>query len=413
MFESAGVAGMIRRFLVMAFVVAAVGVGVWIWSDFRLSNFGPTLLPVIPANQTVLTKTADSVNSTGIPLKISAGFQISIFAKKLSGPRVLMFDSQNRLLVSLTGSGTVVRLSDLDQDGSSDRQETIITGLHNPHGLVFWQGKLVIAEERWVVSYDYSKDGQLSPDSDIITQLPGSGGHFTRTLGVGPDGNLYISIGSSCNVCHESDKRRAAIMVVAPGSSLRVFANGLRNSVFFAWHPITRQLWATDNGRDMLGDQLPPDEINIVEDGGFYGWPYCYGQNIWDQEFDKSAQSREICARALPDHIDLPAHSAALGMAFVQGDAGWPEEYRHDLLVAYHGSWNSSQPTGYKIVRVKLDERGKYLGLEDFISGWLPEGKSAGQAYGRPVSLLFGPDGKLYISDDKAGVIYLVNIIRK
>jgi hypothetical protein len=168
-------------------------------------------------------------------------------------------------------------------------------------------------------------------------------------------------------------------------------------------HPVTGEVWATEMGRDWLGDDLPPDEINIIGEGRDYGWPICYGKNIHDAEFDKKVYARDPCADKTPSFIDIPAHSAPLGLAFFP-EEGWPEEYWHDLLVAYHGSWNRSVPTGYKIVRYHLDSRGNYLGEEDFITGWLtPAG-----AVGRPVDILIQPGGKLYISDDRAGLIYKV-----
>ena len=170
-------------------------------------------------------------------------------------------------------------------------------------------------------------------------------------------------------------------------------------------------MWGTEMGRDLLGDDIPPDEINILEEGKNYGWPVCYGKNIHDGEFDKRVYFRNPCMEPFEtsSFIDVPAHSAPLGLAFVPKDAGWPEGYEHDLLVSYHGSWNRSVPTGYKIVRHKFDAEGNYEGVEDFIYGWF-DGKNV---YGRPVGLLFDKEGKLYISDDRAGVIYLVETASK
>ena len=197
----------------------------------------------------------------------------------------------------------------------------------------------------------------------------------------------------------------------------KIFASGLRNSVFFTWHPKTKKLWATDMGRDFLGDNLPPEEINIVEEGKHYGWPYCYGHQVYDIDFDTSKKVEEFCKTTEPSHIEYQAHSAPLGLAFIPTNvvnpfatanklttSVWPEEYADDLLVAYHGSWNRTEPTGYKIVRMKLDAKGSYEGAEDFITGWLRDREVSG----RPVDLLFDADGTLYISDDKAGVIYRV-----
>jgi glucose/arabinose dehydrogenase len=249
-----------------------------------------------------------------------------------------------------------------------------------------------------------------------IAELPGGtrltgGGHMTRTLGFGPDGRLYVSIGSSCNVCNESDDRRAKIFSMnKDGSDFKEVARGLRNAVFFTWHPDSEQMWTTEMGRDLLGDDIPPDEINVVRAGGNYGWPICYGNNTHDTQFDKNTYIRNPCMEPFeqPSHIDLQAHSAPLGLAFLPNDISWPKEYGDDLFVAFHGSWNRSVPTGYKVVRMKLDSRGRHSGTEDFISGWFPpNGTGTSSAYGRPADIIFH-DGAMYISDDKAGLIYRV-----
>jgi glucose/arabinose dehydrogenase len=244
-----------------------------------------------------------------------------------------------------------------------------------------------------------------------LFDLPADGGHYTRTIMFAPDGRLLTSVGSSCNVCNEEDWRRATVLVSDDeGNNLQVFAKGLRNSVFMATHYGTGDIWATEMGRDNLGDNTPPDEINIVKEGGFYGWPICYGKNIHDTNFDKNTYIRNPCDETfgeIPSHIDLQAHSAPLGLAFVPEDppgAGWTQEYWNDVLVAFHGSWNRTEPTGYKIVRIKLDAQGNYQGQEDFITGWLKDNR----ALGRPVDILVQPYGVMYISDDKAGVIYKV-----
>ena len=205
-------------------------------------------------------------------------------------------------------------------------------------------------------------------------------------------------------MCKESDARRAAISEYnSDGSGFRVFAEGLRNAVGFVFHPQSGTIWTTENGRDHLGDDLPPDEINIIEDGGHYGWPYCYGKNITDPEFGDSNR----CTTAQPSLHDIQAHSAPLGLRFIQS-AQFPEKWQGDLLVAYHGSWNRSVPTGYKVVRLDV-EGDKIVGEEDFISGWL-QGRTV---HGRPVDFVFDSNGALYISDDKAGIIYRVTKINE
>ena len=357
---------------------------------------------------------AGAINETNFPLKLPPGFRISIFAKDLPAARVMRFDRFGNLWVSRTRDGAVTLLE--VRDGRVVNRDDIFTGLKNPHGLAFdpEQGlQLYIAEEHrvWRVA-TYSDD----PGEDVLDLPTAGGGHFTRTITFGPDKKLYVSVGSSCNVCREADERRASIIRVdTQTKQSEIFARGLRNAVFFNWHPVTGALWATEMGRDWLGDELPPDEVDVVEEGGpstalgvnDYGWPVCYGKNVHDTDFDKNVYVRDPCADKKPSAIDIPAHSAPLGLAFIPPNSAWPKDYWYDLLVAYHGSWNRSSPTGYKVVRHKFDSRGDYNGVEEFITGWLtPSG-----ALGRPVDILVEPGGVAYISDDKAGVIYRLSVM--
>jgi len=234
----------------------------------------------------------------------------------------------------------------------------------------------------------------------LINDLP-TGGHFTRTIKV-RNNSLFISIGSSCNVCYEKDERRAAIIRCdLNGTGCRVFARGLRNAVGFIFHPVTGKMYSTDNGRDWLGENLPPDEINLVEDGKNYGWPVCYGKNIHDTDFDKNVYIRNPCMEPfeMPSLVDLQAHSAPLGLAFYYGNS-FPQEYRGDLFVAYHGSWNRLEPTGYKIVSIDMDT----FTVKDFATGWL----DGTNVRGRPVDIIVADDGSLLVSDDNAGKIYRI-----
>ncbi len=348
--------------------------------------------------------TKEGENTTGFPLKLPPGFSIRLFARDLGGPRVMTWDPQGRLLVSIPARGTVTALADTDNDGQSDSSTTVIANLNRPHGIAFREGRLYVAETDAVVAFDYDTNTAKAGNRTEIVELNAGGNHFSRTIGFGPDDKLYISAGSTCNVCVEKDWRRALIMIANPdGSDLREYATGLRNSVFFTWSFVDGRMWATDMGRDLIGDNIPPEEINIIQDGKFYGWPYCYGKNVHDTSFDTSAGARAKCQNAEPSYIDMQAHSAPLGLAFIP-EEGWPEEYWYNLLVSFHGSWNRTEPTGYKVVRIKLDETGKYLGIEDFITGWQAES----DALGRPVDILVQPGGIMYISDDKAGVIYRV-----
>lgn len=357
--------------------------------------------------------TIPSQTPSGLPLTLPSGFSISIFAEGLGAPRVIISDEADGFLVSVTGNGKVFDLSDKNSDGVADKIITVLSGLNNPHGLTLQcaGGKcsLYVAESDKVSVYDYDQINTSATNKKKIADLPNDGEHFTRTLQFLPSdpNKLLVAVGSDCNVCNESDARRAKILLLdIKTGELRTFVSGLRNSVFMAAHPVTGKIWATEMGRDFLGDNLPPDEINIIEDGKNYGWPICYGKNVHDTDFDKNVYIRNPCMEPFetPSYIDIQAHSAPLGLAFVPAN-NWPADYKNNLLVAYHGSWNRSVATGYKIVRYKLDEQGNYLGEEDFISGWLT---SDGSVLGRPVDILFESDGAAYVSDDKAGVIYRI-----
>lgn len=316
--------------------------------------------------------------------------------------------------VSQTSRGVISLLT--VNAGKVTSQKQVFTKLKNPHGLAVDPQDstiLYIAEETKISKTQVISNGALvaKPTLQKIADLPAGGRHFTRTLGFGPDDRLYVSIGSTCDVCEEKDPRHATIYSMKKdGSDFKLVSKGLRNSVFFTWSYLDGRMWATEMGRDNLGDNLPPDEINIIKEGGNYGWPICYGKNIHDDQFDKKTYIRNPCEEPteLPSTVDLPAHSAPLGLAFVP-EEGWPQKYWYNLLVAYHGSWNRSEPTGYKVVRIILDDKGNYQGSEDFITGWLDEGDSIG----RPVDILTQPGGIMYMTDDKSGVIYKVSYAHK
>ncbi len=400
----------------------------WRFYYHNLRGLGPAIgsvpldissvVPPVPGSEDVKKNASSSsqvVKTVGLaeapmPLRLQPGFSIGILAKDLPGARVIAIDSEGNIWLSQTSQGIVSKLT--MKDGRLVKQETVLSDLNNPHGLAFDpkdSNVLFIAEET-KISKTVLKSG-LPGVLDKIADLPVRGNHYTRTLLFGPEGRLYVSIGSTCNVCHESDPRYASVYSLnKDGSDFRPVAKGLRNSAFMVLNSRDQKIWATEMGRDLIGDDIPPDEINIIDplarETENFGWPICYGNNVHDTTFDKNTYFRNPCQAPFEkaSQIDLQAHSAPLGLSFVPADSAWPQEYQNNILVAFHGSWNRSTPTGYKVVRLILDGEGKLIRQEDFISGWL----SSKSALGRPVGLVFDSAGSLYVSDDKAGVIYKV-----
>ena len=341
-------------------------------------------------------------------LKAPPGFHISVFAAEVNGARMLVFSPGGVLLASESGEGKVVALPDPKHAGKAARTVAVLAGLNEPHGLAFYEGKLYVAENDNVRRYDWDEANLRASNPVKLAELPTGGGHSTRSI-LFHGGKMYISAGSSCNACIEKDPRRATVMEFNPdGSGQKLFAKGLRNAVGLAVNPKTDTVWVTVNGRDWLGDDLPPETIyDLGKDGGDAGWPYCYGDRVPDSNFTKPGDNR--CQSVLEPKVEMQAHSAPLGLAFYEGSQ-FPAEYRNNIFVAFHGSWNRSEPTGYKVVRVKLDDKGQPVGgAEDFVTGWLAPGeKQKGRWMGRPVGIVFGSDGTMYLSDDSASLIYRI-----
>ncbi|MBI5469622.1 MAG: sorbosone dehydrogenase family protein [Deltaproteobacteria bacterium] len=329
------------------------------------------------------------------------GFEVSVFAAGLKEPRFMATDPQGNIYVSLPSEGKVVAFVDKNNDGIPDKTVVFAEGLDRPHGLAFRGTELIVAETgKLIILKDTNGDLKADTAEVLTDDIPPGGGHWTRTVVLGPDGNLYVSVGSSCNACVEDDKRRASILRFSDGKATG-FATGLRNSVGMAWSPVKNELWAVDNGRDFLGDDLPPDELNKIVQGGDYGWPNCYGDRVMDAEIGNALK----CKETIPPVEKLQAHSAPLGMAFGTG-LDMAREFQDALFIAFHGSWNRTTPTGYKVVAVPFHEGSNAGPPVDFLTGWLD---SRGKAWGRPVGLLAGKDGALYLSDDLAGAIYRIS----
>ena len=373
----------------------------------------PELPPVGGALQP--SPIADRVGVKGAPdgetLNLPAGFSASIYAVVGGGPRFMALGPDGAVYVALMTQGAVVRL---DDQGGYATAATVLSGLYQPSSLSFFGGYLYVGETTAITRYAFDAAGVDASNRQVVVPNLPDGGHITRTVAFGPDGLMYLSVGSSCNVCIESDPLRAAISVYNPdGSGGRIYASGLRNAVGIAWNPATGDLWATVNGRDDIGqdmglsgqaaktvtDNLPPDYVTRISDGGDYGWPRCYGDHQLDPMYGDSA----FCAGTIAPTVELQAHSAPLGLAFYDGQQ-FPPEYQGSLIVAAHGSWDRQKPTGYKLVRIAFQD-GQPVRVEDFVTGW----QNADGVWGRPVGLLVLPDGSLLVSDDLTGVIYRIS----
>lgn len=377
---------------------------------------------------------ANATDEAARRLRTPPGFRITTFAEGLSGrPRQMAVGPDGQLYVALMSSGQIARLPDRNRDGRSEQMEIVARDLSLPHSLEWHAGWWYVAEgDRVERLRDADGDGTLETRVLVTDNIPAPVGHSSRTLHIGPDGKLYVSAGSSCNICVEDDPRRAAILRFNLDGSLptdnpfasdprpqrrAVWAEGLRNSVDFLWLPDGR-LWANHNGSDGLGDDLPPEEIVIeVTPGQHYGWPFCYTptlgvtpagtREVRDERI--TPPTADFCAQVSPARFTDLAHSAPLGMSLA-ADSGFPADYADDLYVAYHGSWNTDDPANYrdcKVQRIEL-EAGQPVRSVDFVTGWRAPGQKCGQAWGRPADVLFGADGAMYISDDHGGRIYRV-----
>jgi len=391
-------------------------------------------LPVIASANTaeLIDVPANPASSINLP----AGFKLNVYAKLKSangdyfrGVRFMAFGPDGNLYVTTGMDNQVLMLPDANKDGIADQVVVVADNLNAPQGIAFVKDNLLVANQDGVVQLMPNNGKWPAKSSQPLISGLSAGGHKLKTLKLGPDGYLYLNVGSSCNVCDEADAMRATIhrytVAGQPAGALQtlgrhaqspVWASGLRNSQGFAWHPQTGAMFATNNGSDMradtkggkVNDEIPPEHLNRIEGGKNYGWPHCWSvadtsgkyKNTVDPNFPGADG---FCDSAQAPEMTFISHSTPLGITFLN-DAKWPAEYKADAIVALHGSWNRQQPSGYKLVRVKF-KQDKPVEVVDFATGWL-NGKAA---WGRPVDVIVGPDGALYVSDDRAGMIYRIS----
>jgi len=346
-------------------------------------------------------------------IKLPPGFVIEVYASGVRNARQMALGTNGTLFVGSRTAGNVYAIVDRDKDNKADQVYTIATKLAQPSGVAFRDGALYVAEIGRVIRFDGIESKLETPPAPAVVndKLPTERHHGWKYLGIGPDGYLYVPVGAPCNVCERADDERFAsiLRMKLDGSGVEVFARGIRNTVGFDWHPQTRELWMAENGRDNMGDDVPPDELlRAPKPGLHFGFPYCHGGDTPDPEIE----SKRACSEFEPPALKLGAHVAAIGMKFYTGQM-FPAEYRNQIFVAEHGSWNRSKPQGYRIMLIKL-EGNKPTSYTPFAEGWLRGTRSTrgnnavGDAWGRPADVLVMPDGSLLIADDEGDAIYRV-----
>jgi glucose/arabinose dehydrogenase len=332
---------------------------------------------------------------------LPAGFYIEIYASGVPNARSMALGEHGTVFVGSRRAGNVYALVDSEHRNRADKVIILARGLDVPNGVAFHDGSLYVAEQTRVLRYDDIENHLDNPPSPAVldVKFPVGPDHGWKFIGFGPDGWLYVAVGMPCNVCEPGDERYGTIMRMKPdGSQQEMFARGIRNSVGFDWQPATNELWFTDNGRDGMGDNVPPDELNRAPQKGMnFRFPYCHGSDVADPEFGR----KHPCSEFVPPVLNLPAHVAALGMRFYTGNM-FPPDYRGQIFVAEHGSWDRSTPIGYRISLVKL--RGGRADYRVFAEGWL----IGRLKWGRPVDVLVMPDGALLVSDNYAGAVYRI-----
>ena len=336
-------------------------------------------------------------------LHLPDGFILSVYADNVPNARSLALGDNGVIFIGTAREGKVYAVQDSNNDGVAEQRYIIADNLNMPNGVAFKDGSLYVADINRILRFDHIIQQLANPPKPVVVydQFPSDMHHGWKYLRFGPDNKLYTAVGAPCNICNPEKEIYASLVRLNPdGTDLEIIGRGIRNTVGFDWQPETNALFFTDNGRDYLGDDEPPDELNQWSvKGEHFGYPYCHGGEIADPEFAADKK----CSQFTAPVWKFKAHIAALGLRFYQGKQ-FPVEYQNQLFVAQHGSWNRTVPQGYRVALIKFD-KGKPVSEQDFISGWLTKD---GNVLGRPVDILTLPDGSLLISDDKLGVIYKV-----
>jgi len=359
-----------------------------------------SLLPLLSA-QGVL---AGNMDSTLADIKLPPGFKISVFAEVPKARSIVVGTPLTTIFIG-SRHGTIHSLRDTNRDGVADEVRERASGLNVPNGLAYLNSILYVGEQnlisKWPVPAEFDTALPIKPLLPVFKDLPNEFLHGWRYMKFGPDGKLYVAVGAPCNICDVKGYEGTIIRMGPDGKNVEIVAKGVRNSVGMDFHPKTGVLFFTDNGADLMGDDIPPDELNqVTKIGQHYGFPYLGGKSVKLTGYEKKTPPVET----VPPVIEFQAHSANLGIHFYRGDM-FPPEYKHDAFVAQHGSWNRTSPVGYRIMRVRFDSAGNAKSKEVFAEGWLKNGVASG----RPVDINELPDGSLIVSDDYAGVIYRIS----
>lgn len=398
-----GVHGLTTTILVCALAVSVSA------QALRQYNIKPSDLPAPNPAEDAVNPPRVVPRPAGAQLIVPPGFSVDTFAEgEFREPRWLALAPNGDVFLSDARAGKIIVLRDANKDGIAEERFTFVEGMKQPFGMAFWKNYLYIGNTDAVLRFTY-KPGQTKAEGtpEKIADLPGKGyrEHWTRNVLFSPDGKkMYVTVGSETNVSPEPEPMRAAIVEFNPdGTGKRIFASGTRNPIGLAWLPGKRTLWAAVQERDRLGDDLVPDFVTEIKDGGFYGWPYAY---MGFEDPRRKGERPDLVTKTITGNVLIESHSAVLGLAFNQGRM-FPREYRGDAFVALHGSWNRNKRTGYKIIRIRFRDGKPVGGYEDFLVGWMM-GPDTKEVWGRPVGLLFLPDGSMLITDDGANKIWRV-----